>query len=341
MATITFGATPGNWSDDTKWVGGVKPTASDDALLTVASANCTIDAASVCKSLTCTGYTGILTHNAFTLTISGSLTLVSGMTYTPLATSTLSFNATGTLTTGGKLIPLMTVTAGTLTLGDNLSFMASKVITVTLSSGATINLNGKTLSGNSATNRILLQSSSIGIGRTITIASGTFANADFMDITFSSASSLDLSAITGLSGDCGGNTLTGGGSVLTFTPSATQTWNGTSGGNWSANAWSGRVPLPQDDVVINAAFSASQTVTADMPRLGRSIDWTGATGTPAWVSAAVLNYIFGSLTLISGMTITHGNTTTFAGRGTYSIASAGKDFAGSAITIFAPGGTYS
>ncbi len=50
------------------------------------------------------------------------------------------------------------------------------------------------------------------------------------------------------------------------------------GGNWSASSWTTRVPLPHDDVYLGNAFAASQTVTADMPRLGRSIDWTGATG---------------------------------------------------------------
>lgn len=134
-------------------------------------------------------------------------------------------------------------------------------------------------------------------------------------------------------GDCGGNT------SITFPASVQQTSTGTSSFSWSTHGWTTRVPLPQDDVVINNAFSASQTVTADMPRLGRSINWTGATGTPAWSFGSTTNTIYGSITLISGMTISGSNTTTLAGRSAYNITSAGKTWT-QAFTISAPTGTY-
>lgn len=189
-----------------------------------------------------------------------------------------------------------------------------------------------TINGNSATNRIWVTSNGVGAARTITAANVSVTNADFQDITGAGAGSWNLSGITGGSGDCGGN------SGITFTTAATQTWNGTSGGNWSANAWTSRVPLPQDDVVINAAFSASQTVTADMPRLGKSIDWTGATGSPTWSFGSTTNTIYGGVTLISGMTISGTNTTTFSGRSSFNLTSAGKQFS-QAITIDALSGT--
>ncbi len=113
---------------------------------------------------------------------------------------------------------------------------------------------------------------------------------------------------------------------------------GTNGGNWSNAAnWTSRVPLPQDDVVINASFGASQTITADMARLGKSINWTGATGSPTFAINSTPNTIYGSLTLISGMTLTTGQTLTFEGRNSFTFTSGGKTFG--SITMQMLGGT--
>lgn len=351
MATLYAKAAGGNYSAAGTWSNvssaGVDnsgpPTSSDDVIFDAGSGNVTVDAASVAKTITCTGYTGTLTHNAFTLTVSGSILFVAGMTYTPLTTSIITMNTTGTLTTGGKLLPVLNFTdlTGNLTLGDNLSFMAARFMTLTLSN--TMDMAGFTISGNSSINRILLQSSAVGTARVVTLNGGTFANADLMDMTISSPSDVDLSAITGLSGDCGGNSITGGGSVLTFTASSTQTATGTASFTWSTHGWTSRVPLPQDDVVVNNSFIAGRTVTIDMPRLGRSLDFSGLSGSPtlAFTTAnGVVGYsIFGSLTLTSGCTFSHNQTTTFRGRGSYSLTSATKTF-GASVNFTAPGGTY-
>ncbi len=116
----------------------------------------------------------------------------------------------------------------------------------------------------------------------------------------------------------------------------------TDGGNWSASAWTTRVPLPQDDVYLGNVFNASQTLVADMPRLGRSIDWTGATGTPAWALTSVANIFYGSITLISGMTLSQDRNINFSGRGTHTITSAGKQFPSSSANVYISsiGGTY-
>lgn len=453
MATIVFGAVNGNWNDDTKWVGGVKPTAADDAQLVLASGNCTIDAAAVCRSLDCNTYTGILTHNAFDLSIGDgtagagniALRLVAGMTYTVsnsdlsqiifLSTSTTqqtidwggktsgdiefngvggswifssahtgrqvivtrgTFNANGqacnwfefkatsgntkTITLGaanititGSSIPWDLASGGTtftantaaitftgtsptmqgpaFTFGGTVSFTgagspiinaafnfanftrtgtAAKTDGLTLNTGITVTAV-LTLTGNSRINQLLIKSNTIGTARTITNsgATMTISNTDFQDITVGTA--WDASARTDI-GDCGGNT------NITFPASATQTATGTSSFTWSTHGWTSRVPLPQDDVVINNAFSASQTITADMPRLGRSINFTGATGTPAWTNT-IAQSIFGSITLISGMTITGTNTLTLAGRSSYSLTSAAKQYT-QAVSIIAPSGTY-
>ena len=224
----------GNWSAAGTWSAtssaGVDsvgpPAATDDVILDAGSGNVTIDATSVGKSLTCTGYTGTLTHNSgITLTISGSVTMVAGMTYTPAETSVIAFNTTDlTFTSGGKT-PSRLQISGTnvdVTLGDNLTFGAFKTCSFTLAStGTTIILNGFTLSGNSSTNRVLVTSGTLGSSRTVTNTTGTFANADFRDITFST--NADYSAITGKSGDCGGN------SGATLTTGTTQTYTGGTG----------------------------------------------------------------------------------------------------------------
>lgn len=345
MANRFVRALGGSYSSASTWAstsGGVDsvavPTASDDVFLDALSGQLTIDAASVAKSVDCTGYTGTLTHNGFTLTVSGSVTFVAGMTYTTVQSSKININVACTLTTGGKLLPSISMQSGAgLTLGDNYQSNAYKDTYLALSTNG-MDLNGKTISGNSATNRLLINSNTLGVARTITVNSGTFANADFRDITFSSASNLDLSAITGLSGDCGGNSITGGGTVLTFTTAVDQHWISASGGNWSdVTKWTSRIPLPQDNVFFDNAFSASQTVTADMPRLGKSIDWTGATGTPTLALTSIGNTQYGSLTLISGMTLTHTQTLNFEGRGSFTLTSAGKSFASVTIAMF--GGT--
>lgn len=205
----------------------------------------------------------------------------------------------------------------------NLTRIGNAVTTDELQINTTIVITGTlTITGNSATNRVLLQSNVIGSTRSVTVnGSVVVSNTDICDISGLGTASWNLAAATGGTGDAGGNV------GITFTASATQTWAGTSGGNWSANAWTTRVPLPQDDVIINAAFAASQTITMDLPRLGRNIDWTGATGAPTWAISAVAVHVFGSLTLVAGMAFTSaGPALHFRGRGARTITSNGVAF---------------
>jgi hypothetical protein len=98
------------------------------------------------------------------------------------------------------------------------------------------------------------------------------------------------------------------------------------------------VPLPQDDVIVNNTATGGAAITADMPRLGRNIDFTGSSGW-TWTTSTTAS-IFGSLNLTSLGTLTASTqTTTFAGRGSYTVTSAGFSWA-KAITIGAPSGTY-
>lgn len=315
----------------------VKPTSSDDVILDGNSPSATLTANMSVKSFNASAYTNTLTHGAFTITSAGSVTLSAGMTYTVVATSAWVISATATITTAGKLMPLISHTSGTVTQADNVNFMASKVMILTLS-GTNWDMNGHDINGNSVTNRILITSNVKGTGRTLTRNGGNFSNADFRDITFSSATDIDLSNISGKSGDCGGNTITGGGTNLIFTPSADQYWSGTSGGNVSTNVFTSRVPLPQDNVFFTGTFLTSQTITVDMPRFGKNIDFSGATNPPSL--GASLNFsIFGSLTMHSSQGTSGTFTITFEGRGSHTITS-GTNQWGHSLSVDSFGGTY-
>lgn len=330
------------WSATSGGAGGESvPTLGDDVFLDASSGQLTINENLSCKSLNCTGYTNTLTQGSNRFINSyGSITFSAGMTYAVSEDATLQMPASGTLTTNGMLLPNI-VFFGTSVLGSNVGFLASKKCYMKFSNVGSLNLAGYTVSGNSAVNRLLVQTSTLGTSNKVTVDSGMFANCDFRDVTFSNATDLDLSGITGGSGDCGGNSITGGGTVLTFTSAVDQHWTSATGGNWSdVSKWTSRVPLPQDDVYFDNAFDASQTVTADMPRLGKTIDWTGATGSPTWSIGDSDLTLYGGLTLISGMTVT-GNTKTitFEGRGAYTLTSAGKQFPNGQVYIASVGGS--
>src|ERR1700730_10806981 len=118
MATLTAVAAGGNWGTAATWSPAQIPTAADDCVInSTMTGTVTIDGTSgspsLCRSLDCTGCTGTLSQASGVLNIGdgsgGSLTLVSGMTYSPGSTSTINFVST---TTGN------TVTSAGKTLGD-------------------------------------------------------------------------------------------------------------------------------------------------------------------------------------------------------------------------------
>lgn len=263
-----------------------------------------------------------------TLTLTGTSASISpkptGSTGTGWeSTSTISITGAGnhSVFTTGSTLGIFTVT-GTANKADTLIFAGSWTF-----AGAF------TVAGNSTINRIIVKATTIGTSITLTSnVSNTISNIDFQDVVGAGSASWNFSARTDI-GDCGGNT------GITFPVSVTQTATGTASFTWSTHGWTSRVPLPQDDVVINNAFIAGRTITADMPRLGRSIDFTGCTGTPA-LSNSASSTIFGSITLISAMTMTGSSGITFGGRGSFTVTSAGQVWGGM-VTFNAPGGAYS
>lgn len=189
--------------------------------------------------------------------------------------------------------------------------------------------------GNSSVNRILLLSSVIGTPRTLTVGTVTISNTDLRDIVGAGAGDWNLSAITGLSGDCGGN------SGITFTSPTTQTFQGTAAGAWSdVTKWTSRVPLPQDDVIVSSAFVSNPSVTLDMPRIGKNVDFSGSSGNFT-ITRSVGSTLYGSLALASSALAVNGSVPfVFEGRGNHTIGCAGKTINATLTQFSAFGGTY-
>lgn len=231
-----------------------------------------------------------------------------------------------------------TATSGSTVANFTRTGTALKTDSLVLTLANTFTISGTgTFNGNSTTNRLLIASSAVGTARTLSIATLSTSNTDWRDVTAAGAASWNLSAITGNSGDCGGNT------GITFTTPSTQTRSG-AGGNWSTAAnWTSRVPLPQDPVIVNG--SASGTITSDMPRIGSDLDFTGFGGT--WTFTSGLNtQFYGGLKTVSGMTISNAGLSAWAflGRGTCNLTSGGKQWPlganGNTFSINGPGGTF-
>lgn len=250
----------------------------------------------------------------------------------------VEFTGTGYKITGAFTFYDLTFT-GTAIKTTTLFLNANNTVTHTL-----------TIAGNSAINRILITSDTIGIPHTIDITGTTgnsISNADFKDITGAGG------PITGTSiGDCGGNT------GITFDAPANQFWYKASGaannwstvGNWylgtGGSGGAGRVPLPQDTAIFDdlSFGAAGMTVTQDMPRIP-STTFKGVDGihpvanTPTFTTSTTAS-VFGSLTLVAGMTLTASSQDyTFEGRGSYTLTSAGKTWTKNVI-FNAPGGIY-
>lgn len=193
--------------------------------------------------------------------------------------------------------------------------------------------------------RILVQSTTIGSTRTITLGTGVttnFERVDFKDITFSSA--LDLSAITGGSGDLGGNT------NITFSTPRTLYWyspNASAGqifyyshytgtGNnpwWTGSGGTGTQladqdsPRVQDDIIFDSSSirAGTTTIRFDQYSLGRDIISTNVTNTPTWYDWGIGSYyVLGSMAFgtwnVTDATVIY----QFLGRGTHTFNQGGR-----------------
>lgn len=355
-----------NWSTTSGGSGGASVPGTSDAVIFDSNSGggtTTITADQSVASITWTSFAGTLDTNGFTLTISGTFNL--GTTTTRVLTLGSSTINVGTWT-GPSNITGLTVNKGTSTINVTAagtfsgSLMSLNIVNITPPANSTITIttscvittltlnchadgylncaiNGTTslgtleLNGVSSTRKVFLYSSTLGTSRSLSVSTVTGQYVDIQDISMA----CDLSAITGGSGDCGGN------SSITFTSPTTQHWvpSGDGSGNWGDVAnWTSRVPLPQDDVIMDFAFGVSQIVTIDVPRLAKSIDWTGATFTTSLIwSSSAAHSMYGSLTLVDGMN-SNNNTLTLSGRSSFTLTTGSSQTIH--IIINAPSGTY-
>lgn len=122
MATRTIANGGGNWNSTATWVEGAIPVAGDAVVATATSGQLTVTATAACASMDFTGYANTLTlSGAVSLTITGNVTLATGMTITGTGT-TLLLTGTHTLTANGKTWSSKMSTAGivgAITLADD------------------------------------------------------------------------------------------------------------------------------------------------------------------------------------------------------------------------------
>lgn len=124
MATITISNTGGNWNATGTWVGGVIPGAADDVIATATSGPLTVTNSPSVISLNFTNYTNTFSVNSgVSLTLTGGITMVAGMSVSPSSTGTLIFTSSQTITSGGQVWPgnlVFSLTNSRIyTLGDN------------------------------------------------------------------------------------------------------------------------------------------------------------------------------------------------------------------------------
>jgi hypothetical protein len=180
--------------------------------------------------------------------------------------------------------------------------------TLTMAPGSTLKLNP------SAGKRMTIWPSTTAVQANLNITGATLDahDVDFQDVGFDTGGAdLDLSAMTGGSGDCGGNVMVNGG-TLTFTAATTQTWIPNAGGAWSDAAnWTSRIPLVQDNVIMSNAFTGSPTIDIDRKWSCRNITLAGGSGTVTLRSNNYECYFTGNVTLRSGVLTTNAASTSY------------------------------
>lgn len=322
MGSLTFNGAGGTWS----FVDGMDNTnlstitVTAGTLLTNNQAVGATSGVSLAASGASTRAITLGTTTWLTSTGGWDITNSSGMTLSA-ASSTIKVGSSSTTFNGGGLtygtLQTNTTLTSTLTLNgantfSTLSVTGSAGVNAHVLLGASQTVSGTcTMAGNSVINRLFLNSDVHGTARTLSCGTFTFSNLDLQDITKAGAGSGNISAITGNSGDCGGNT---GWTFTTGIPVYWATSGGTSTGSESAaTRWflatngtggAGRSPLCQDTATFdaNSIDAGSRTVTQDKIRIGAH-DWTSVTNTPTWALGSTAVSFFNNIKLVSGMAL--------------------------------------
>ncbi len=312
--SLTLGAT--NWKLSASTVPSWDITTPTGMTLSAGSSTITVSATSQNDTFNGGGLTyGTLTHSTLT---TGSLTLTDANTF---STMTLAVAGSTKTATSGYIFP----------------------------SGVTTTVTGTfTSTGNTLLLRNFLYSSTLGTAATISAGTFTITNTDLRDITKAGAGSGVISATSSSTGngDCGGNTgWTFQGTRSVYMKTAVSV-------NWSAGNWftaSGGstaavppLPLCHDTAIfdVNSVTAGGKTITVDQPRVS-GYNFTGVLNTPTISVTAASLETYGSMILVSGMTITSIGPQTLMGRGSYTLDGGTLSYpAASGITISAPTGTY-
>lgn len=216
--TASWDGTAGTkWATTSGGTGGASvPTTADDVYFDATSTG-TVTIASGntgAKSINCTGFTGTITGST-AITVAGSITLSTGMTYTHSGVVTIT--GTGTLTTAGKTFTFLTIDGSgiTVTLGDALN-MSTRDLVVTRGTFDTANYTvtaGVFSSSNSNT-------------RTINFGSSTLTFNQSSPFNFSTATNLTFNAGTSQINISNSNSSVNGGSQTFYNFSFTSTSGG-------------------------------------------------------------------------------------------------------------------
>lgn len=292
----TWDSTAGSkWALTSGGAGGqAVPTASDDVFLDNGTGHGNVTIATgytaLCKSLTCTGYVGTLSSASSTgnLTVSGNITLVSGMTLS--VTGLLTINATSTVVSAGKTWGGGITVSGsaiTVTLGDSLACSG----TLTLTQG-TLDCSASNYNISCAA-----FSSSNTNSRTLTLRAGV------MTIT-GTGTAWDTTTVTSFSW---GTNSAGSAVVFNYSGSSAMT----------INSGAFTIPTNVDFKWTNGTYNLTKPTNFDTAHL---IDFTGYAG----ALQTALSTKAATLTLSSGLTLASGNALTLNGSGGCTLTCAGK-----------------
>ena len=243
---------------------------------------------SAATNLTFTAGTSLISMSSGGKTFAGG-----GLSYYDVSWgSTASGNITNSIT-GANSFRNLTLPSRTAASTVTLSLSANQTVTglLTADAGATMNY------------RVVLLSDTTGTARTVTAASVSLVNYDFMDITLAGAAAPGSG--TNL-GDAGGN------SGLTLATPKTVYWSLVGGGAWqTATAWAttaggtpatANFPLPQDTAtIVDTGLNAAATITCSNVFTG-TIDASARTLAATITNSGSNTYLIGDLNLSTVVT---------------------------------------
>jgi len=255
----------------------------------------------------------ILDNNNINLTVNAGTSIVRSLA-NAFTAATCVFNDLFIRCTNGGISTTF-ISCNNLTIYNLTNFITGCISIV---GNITINKNFNIIGVNNNIYRLMLNSDKNNGIITVDPTKVFASNVDFADIKF--ATPIDLSAIPGGAGDCGGN------SNITFSPAIEQFWVGNAG-NWSdQNHWasvsngiagSGRMPLPQDFAKVDdASFTVPGTITVNVPRLCKKLDMSSSTKDITFFNNISLSEFYGDF-ILGPKVISTGTTIAFIGRGTF------------------------